>query len=285
MVLGFKTSNHLASAYGLAVAAVMLCTSLAMVAIANLCWGWSLLKSSLVFGSFAFLDLIFLGANSLRILEGGLIPLILGFSIFVVIRIWRWGRKATYRAYQDKDGPSIQELIVKKQKATEFIPRNVVLMVPRQVKSLERCTPPLVQFFLNRYGMLPKNLFLVEVVHNKIPFIHGSRSENITYFKDPEKGSLVSVVIRFGFMEDPNVELVLEELAKAHAISLPSDPHQWLVHVSHERLIPSRSWSAWQKLRLRVFLFLRQITQPAYYYYGLGHDVNLTLDIMPVRLK
>jgi KUP system potassium uptake protein len=108
------------------------------------------------------------------------------------------------------------------------------------------------------------------------------RHESIVFYRSPEKGSIVGVRIYFGFMEEPNVEKVLEQLAIHHEVDLPKDPHRWLVHVSHEYLVRPKNFGPLETMKLRTFLLLRQVTQPAYYYYGLGRDVNLSLDIMPV---
>jgi KUP system potassium uptake protein len=285
LVLAFKKSSALASFYGLALSGVMFCTSLAMIAISTEYWKWSKNRAIAIFGSFAILDGIFLVSKSLKFVEGAYIPISIGLWIFFVMRIWRWGRKATYFAYSEFETPTLRELVKIKENAAECIRRNVVLMVPKPLRSLEDNAPALMQFFLNRYGLLPENLFLVEVVHRKVPYIQGPRCEHYVFYKDRDKGCIVSVTIHFGFMEEPNVELALEDLAKAHEINLPSDPHKWLVHVSHERLVPSKSWSWIQRFRLQLFLLFRQSTQPAYYYYGLGTDVNLSVDIMAVRLK
>jgi KUP system potassium uptake protein len=108
------------------------------------------------------------------------------------------------------------------------------------------------------------------------------RHESIVFYTSPEKGSIVGVSIYFGFMEEPNVEKVLEQLAIHHELDLPKDPHRWLVHVSHENLIRPKNFGLMETMKLRMFLLLRQVTQPAYYHYGLGRDVNLSMDIMPV---
>ncbi len=285
LVIGFQTSNHLAAAYGLSVSGVMFSTSLAMFVISLEYWKWPKWRAFIIFGSFALIDGVFLTSNSFKFLSGGFIPLIIGFLIFSIMRIWRWGRKATYRAYSEILTPTLEELVRLKSESKESILRNVVLMVPKPLRSLNDNVPALVQFFINRYSILPKNLFLVEVVHRKVPYVFDQRFEYYTFYTDPDKGTIVSVTIHFGFMEDPNVEWVLEELAHEHKIDLPSDPDKWLVHVSHERLIGANSWNWFRNVRLRLFLFFRQITQPAYFYYGLGNKVNLSLDIMPVRLK
>jgi KUP system potassium uptake protein len=86
-------------------------------------------------------------------------------------------------------------------------------------------------------------------------------------------------------MEEPNVERFLEDMARHRQIDLPSDPGQWIVHVAHENLLPARSMSVFRRLRFRLFLFLRLVSRPAYYAYGLGDEVRLSVEIMPVRVR
>jgi KUP system potassium uptake protein len=125
----------------------------------------------------------------------------------------------------------------------------------------------------------------VEVVHRKTPYVHEARYHVTVFQRDAASGSIISVTVHFGFMEDPNVERVLEDLAGHHEIDLPHDPHQWIVHVTQERVLPARGMSLPGRMRLRVFSVLRQISQPAYYYYGLGDEVQLSMEIMPVRVR
>ena len=96
--------------------------------------------------------------------------------------------------------------------------------------------------------------------------------------KDAGAGDIVSVTVKFGFLEDPNVERILAELASHHQINLPADPHKWIVHVSLENLIPAAKTSLAARIRLMLFSFLRRVSQPAYYSYGLGNDVQLSAE-------
>lgn len=285
LVLTFKSSTALAALYGLSVSGVMLSTTVSMMAIAYLVWQWKIINLFFIFIPIAIIEFSFLSANSIKFFEGGFIPLLLGIFMFTIMRIWRWGRKSTFKAYQNYESLSIKELIDLKNKQEGCIDKNVVLLVPRPLRSIEDKAPALVQFFYNRYGLFPKNLFLVEVVHRKVPYIHGPRHESFVFYKDENKGTVASTTIHFGFMEDPNVELILEDLAKSHKISLPDNPNTWLVHTTLEKLIPPKNMNIFQKIRFRVFLFLRQITIPAYFYYGLGREVNLSVDIMPIKLE
>ena len=133
--------------------------------------------------------------------------------------------------------------------------------------------------------MLPRNLVFVEVTHKKTPYIHGSRYQVTVFDREPQKGSVIGVELSFGFLEEPNVEHALEDLARHHEIDLPSDPHQWIVHVMQENLLPPRRSNVFKRMRLNLFLFLRQVSRPAYSYYGLGDEVQLTVEIIPVRLR
>jgi KUP system potassium uptake protein len=127
-------------------------------------------------------------------------------------------------------------------------------------------------------------LIFVEVAHPKVPYIHEGRYGIKVFHKDPER-SIIAVTLQFGFMEVPNVEAVLEELAKHHQIGLPIEENQWVVHVTVENLLPSQNMTALGRLRLRLFTLLRQNSVPAHYFYGLGDNVQLSAEIMPVRLK
>jgi KUP system potassium uptake protein len=108
----------------------------------------------------------------------------------------------------------------------------------------------------------------------------------VTVFdRDKERGSVIAVQLRFGFMEEPNVERYLAEMAQHKEIELPTHSRQWIVHVSHENLLPAKQMSLLKRLRFRLFLFLRLISRPAYYAYGLGDEVQLSAEIMPVRVS
>lgn len=278
----FRSSAALAGAYGFALAMVMLVTSLVMLMIAGRYWHWDLRKRTMVFLPFIVLDLTLLISKGVYFTEGGYVSTVVGLVVFFVMWSWKWGRKATFATYASMPSISIRDLIDIKEKAQTMLRKNVIFMAQKSLKDMDDKTPPLVQMYLNRHHFVPEHIFLVQVVHKKIPYVHDVRHESIVFYTSPEKGSIVGVSIYFGFMEEPNVEKVLEQLAIHHELDLPKDPHRWLVHVSHENLIRPKNFGLMETMKLRMFLLLRQVTQPAYYHYGLGRDVNLSMDIMPV---
>ena len=92
LVIGFGSSTRLAAAFGLAVSGTMLVTTILFAAVARRLWGWSVLRTTLVTGVFLVLDLAFLGANLLKIRDGGWIPLMFAAVIGTLLLTWRRGR-------------------------------------------------------------------------------------------------------------------------------------------------------------------------------------------------
>ncbi len=285
LVLGFGSSNALGGAYGIAVAGIMVVTSLAMAAVARLVWQWRRRSVALVWGGLSAVNLLFLAANLLNVLEGGFVPLGIGGVIFAVMLTWQWGRKATAAAYSARPAMTMAELVELHRASPTFVERNALVMAPKPVRELSGRAPALMRLLWERHGLLARNLLFVEVTHRKTPYIHEDRCDVTVFHRDPARGSVIGVEIRFGFMEEPNVERALEELARHREIDLPADPHRWIVHVSHEHLLPSRAMGRLARIRLRMFVLLRQLSQPSYYYYGLGDEVQLSAEIMPVRVR
>ncbi len=285
LVVGFGSSSALAAAYGLAVAGVMLITSVAMVLIARKYWQWSRAATACVWGFLTFANAGFLVASSMKFMEGGYVPMSVGAFAFLVMATWKWGRKATFAAYAARSTMTMAELVALHRASDNFIERNALLMAPHPVRHPADRAPALASLLWERYGVLPRHLILVEVTHPKVPYVLDNRYHVTVFDRDRDRGGVIGVELRFGFMEEPNVERRLADLARHKQIDLPSDPAQWIVHVSHENLLPAGRMGWWRRLRFRLFLFLRVVSRPAYYAYGLGDEVRLTAEIMPVSVR
>ena len=285
LVTTFGSSSALGAAYGLAVSGVMLITSLAMFPVCRLCWGWGTIATGLLWGTLMAINGTILLASSLKFLEGGFVPLSIGIALFVIMATWRWGRKATFAAYSAKETMTIAELIQLHRGSQFFMERTAVLMTPKPLRSETDRTPALLQLLWDRYGVLPRNLIFVEVTHREVPYIRDDRYAVTVFDKEKDSGSIISVELSFGFMEEPNVERALEGMARLREIDLPIDRRQWIVHVSNENLLPAQSMRLFQRLRLRLFTLLRLVSRPAYYYYGLGDEVQLSAETLPVRVQ
>jgi KUP system potassium uptake protein len=285
LVYAFKSSSALAVAYGLAVSADMLVTSMTMVAVARRQWRWPSFSSFALFGSLAAIDLCFLTANSLNFLDGGFVPVLVGIFMFLVMRSWVWGRRASVRAYHSETTLLMSKVIELKRESRITLERTVILMCPKAITHSNEHAPVILQTYIERYGILPKNVILLDVIQLPVPYVHSNRCHVRTFFDSPTAGSISGVSVHFGFMEEPKVENVLKELAITHQLSLTAFPHDWHVHASTERLLPAAGISALRRLKLRIYLFLRRNSLAAYYYFGMGTDIRLSIDVFPLRVK
>ena len=285
LVLGFGSSERLGAAYGLAVAGVMVITSLAMIPVSRLYWGWSKPLVAVVWGGLALFNGAFLMASSLKFLQGGFVPMTMGLLVFLVMVTWRWGRKATFAAYASHTSMTMRELVALHRSQDWYIERNAVIMAAQPLRALSDRGPALMGLLWERNGVLPRNMIFVEVTHRKVPYVHDDRYQVTVFARDAEHGSVIGVEVRFGFMEEPNVERVLEDLARHRLIDLPPEHRHWVVHVSQEHLLPGRHIGVAARIRLWLFQFLRNLSQTAYGYYGLGDNVRLSAEIMPVRIR
>ena len=225
------------------------------------------------------------GGGLLEFVDGGYVPLSIGVVLFLVMATWRWGRKATFAAYSAKSTMTMAELVELHRGCSAFMERNAVVMAAAPLRLPSDRTPAIMQMLWERHGILPRNLIFVEVTHRKVPYIRDNRYRVTVFDRDHRRGSIVAVEVSFGFMEEPNVERLLEEMARHKQIDLPTDRRQWVVHASQENLLPSRRMSWLRRVRFRLFLLLRMVSQPAYYYYGLGDEVQLSVEIIPVRVR
>jgi len=285
LVITFGSSSALGAAYGLAVSGVMVITSLAMFPVSRLCWGWGTVATGLLWGTLTTINGSFLLASSLKFLEGGFVPLSIGIAVFLVMATWRWGRKATFAGYSKKGTMTIAELIQLHRSSPFFMERTAVLMSPTPLHDASDRTPALLQLLWDRYGVLARNLIFVQVTHRKVPYIHDDRYVVTVFDKDRNGGSIIGVELSFGFMEEPNVERALEGMARLREIDLPTDRRKWIIHVAHENLLPAQSMGPIQRFRFRLFMFLRLVSRPAFYYYGLGDEVQLSAETLPVRVR
>ncbi|MEP7167515.1 MAG: KUP/HAK/KT family potassium transporter [Candidatus Woesebacteria bacterium] len=283
LVLVFKTSSNLAAAYGLAVSGVMLATTLAMIQIAKGYWHWKPVVAYTLFGSLAVVDVFFLIANSLKVFQGGYVPLSIGIGVLVIMKTWSWGRKVIREKYEKIPTMSMGQLVAIKKEQQSSFPRSIVIMTPDMVTKKTDMVPFLEEVFWDRYGMLPQHLVFLNVSIEKEPYCDLKRYEVKKFFEDAQKGSIQAVKVRFGFMEEPDVESVLEGVAAHDQIHIDDDPAQWLVHIAQERLALASDANFFQTIRYHLFSFLSKNAQTFDKYFKLGRKVRMTVESIPVR--
>ena len=106
LVLMFRSSSALASAYGIAVTGTMVVTGIMAFVVIWKVWRWSPLAAAALMLPFFVIDLTFLGANLLKVVEGGWVPLALGGVLMVMMYTWRRGSRLLFEKTRRQETPA-----------------------------------------------------------------------------------------------------------------------------------------------------------------------------------
>ncbi len=287
LVFVFGSSTRLASAYGLAVAGDMLTTSITMIFIAVLLWKWHITRALLLFIPLALIDMLFLGANSLKLFEGGFVPLTIGIVLFIVMRTWHWGKAKVRVAFLQHSTLSMGELLALKQAQPFYLERSLLILSIHNPTELEDPTPPLLELFTKRFHLLPEHVIVLTIVQTKSPKVSKKDRYHITEYENDHEGhkSLLSIKARFGFLQEPDVESVIKDIALNQDLTPDDDMHDWIIYAGRERIIVSKKSHGLAKLRANLYSFLMRNSTPAYEYYGLDEDSRISVEYVPVRVR
>jgi KUP system potassium uptake protein len=283
LVLVFKSSSNLASMYGMAVSGVMLITTIGMIIISIELWKWNRIGAFAFFVPLACIDLFFLTANSLKFIQGGYIPLTIGLLILYMSITWKWGRALVEKTFAKYESITMADIVKMKSDTENMLDKTLIIMSPEPVNSLNAKLPPLTQIYFDRYHVIPKNLLFVHVAIKDYPYVRERFSINTFY--QGKYGTLYGVTIYFGYMEDPDVESVLEELANHQKINVDHDHKKWLFRVVHERIHISDKLSPMRRFQYEIFKIIDNNSSGADFYFGLGRKHGLTVEVLPIHLQ
>ena len=284
LVCIFQSSTKLAGAYGLAVSGVMFVTTLGMMIVAQKLWHWKPIVVAAVFVPFAILDALFLTSNSLKLFEGGWIPLTIGLAIYGIIQIWQWGRYHTIKTFDESETITIGALVKRQQADPDNQKRTVVFLSRKEVSTIADRVPIQLQRYIDRHETLPEHIVLLNVVLTKQPHAHPRTIVNHFTKDNPKNGTVTGLTVQFGFMEDPDIEPLVKEFIRHKDIPSHHAPDKWIFNIIHERVSIMEHADVSTKLRFMIYQFLQRNSDTADHYFGLGQDHQLIIDVLPVRL-
>jgi KUP system potassium uptake protein len=242
IVLIFRSSNALATAYGIAVTGVMVLSTILVATVAVRQWRWSIWLVLPVFGALALIDLAFLGANALKIIEGGWLPIGIAIAVFVIMDTWRVGRRAHLEKIREGALP-IELLLARAEKMAQRVSGTAVFMSIRS-----DVAPGALLHSIKHYHVLHERMVLMTVLFEGKPFV---RSQNRIHVEKLGKG-FYELKVRFGFFETPDVPAALEE-ARARGLALDVDTSTFFL--GRETLVPS-SKPTLPRWRIALYMWL-----------------------------
>jgi KUP system potassium uptake protein len=242
IVLVFRSSDALAAAYGIAVTGVMVISTMLASVVALRRWKWPLYRIVLVFSPLAFIDLAFLASNSLKIVQGGWLPLLIAFGVFVVMDTWRRGRRVRQERIRAESMP-LDLFLERADKTPLRVAGTAVFLSPRG-----DVVPGALLHNLKHNKVLHERVVLAHVLVENVPIVPANRRLEVTKLG---KG-FFNIFIHHGFFETPDVPNALEA---ARPFGLAIDVPNTTFFLGHETLVPSDppvlgKWRTWLYMRL-----------------------------------
>ena len=200
-VIGFRSSDNLGAAYGVAVTGTMLITSILALVVQRRLWGWNAWIVAALGIVGVSIDTTLFGANAVKIAEGGWFPLVLGLVAFIVMTTWRKGRDLVLRELKTSS--------IALEPFVESITTHPPLRVPGTAIFLTanmHGVPSALLHNLKHNKVLHERNILLTVETLDAPSAqYGERTEITALGHE-----FYRLVLRFGFAEDPNIPLALQ---------------------------------------------------------------------------
>jgi KUP system potassium uptake protein len=256
LVLGFRSSTNLAAAYGVAVTTDMVFTALLFSVVARKRWKWSPTTVIPLVGLFLVVDLSFWGANILKIPHGGWFPLLVGAVIFTLMSTWKKGRQIL--ASRLKKGVLPLDLFIREMKEKELsrVPGTAVFMY-----SDPRGTPPALLHAIKHFKVLHERVAFLAVETEEEPHVPDGERVRV---EELGKG-FYRVVLRYGFMEEPDV---LEALGRTRLDGADLKPLETTYVLGRETLI-SAERPGMARWREHLFAVMSRNARTATSFFGL----------------
>jgi len=266
LVFTFRSSDALAAAYGIAVTGTFLCTCVLAMVVFRRQYHWSRPAAIAVFGGFFVIDSIFFAANALKIPEGGWVPLAFGLGLMALMTSWNRGRALLLDRWKQDSLPLASFLARLPQSRTVRVPGMAVFLTGN---------PDYVP------AALLHNLKHNKVLHERVLFV------TVQNLDEPEAGpdrrteveeltpGIHRVILRYGFMESPNIPRALEDLRDR---GVAFDPMQASYFLGREVLVPSMvpKMPVW---RLWLFLVMARNAVSATEFFRIPSDRVVELGV------
>ncbi|MBF9235169.1 potassium transporter Kup [Microvirga alba] len=256
LVVVFKNSSGLASAYGIAVTGTMVITTVLAFFVIWRAWGWSPVVAVILVAPFLLVDSIFLFANGLKIIQGGWIPLAVGGVLMTVMLTWRRGVRLLAERAKREEVPTAEFIKMIEGRSAERVQGTAIFLTsdPSRI-------PSALLHNLKHNKVLHQQNVLLSVVIEDTPRVDKSRRAEVERLSE----HFLRVTLRFGFMEVPNIPRALPACRKQ---GFQFDVMKTSFFLSRRALKPSlkSEMPRWQD---RLFIWLSRRASDASEHFGI----------------
>jgi KUP system potassium uptake protein len=228
LVIGFRSSSNLAAAYGIAVTGTMGITTVLFYFVARGRFGWTRVQAGVPAAFFLAIDLAFFLANATKIAHGGWFPLLVGAAVFTAMTTWKTGRRILAERLSQTTLPIDLFLEDVGRSAPHRVPGTAVFMFGNPTG-----VPPALLHNLKHNQVLHETVVLLRVDTEEAPVVDPAERTTVEALGH----GIFRMVMRYGFMEDPDVPRALAEVEHP-GLGLP--PMRTTYFLGRETLIASK---------------------------------------------
>jgi KUP system potassium uptake protein len=259
LVALFRSSSALASAYGISVTGTMVVTCMMAFIVIWRMWRWSPLAAAALMVPFLLIDLTFLSANMLKVVQGGWVPLALGGLVMLVMYTWRRGTRILFAKTRRLETPLDDLVRILEKKPPQRVPGTAVFLT-----SDPNSAPTALMHSLKHYKVLHEKNVILSVETTHTPRVENDKRVRI----EPVGSTFTRVLLRFGYMESPNIP---RALAIARKLGWQFDIMSTSFFLSRRTLRPAphSGMPRWQD---RLFIALARSANDATDYFQIPTD-------------
>jgi KUP system potassium uptake protein len=202
LVLFFQSSSNLAAAYGIAVTGAMFIDTLLIAAVLISLWRWPLWKALPLVLTFIVVDLAYLGANLIKVPDGGWVPLVIGFLIFALLTTWSRGR-ALMRQTMTEGSLPIEIFAKSAHSSATRVPGTAIFMA-----SSVSGVPSALLHNIKHNKVLHERVVILTVAIQDVPTVDPADRYELTSLG----AGFYRVVLRYGFLDETDIPAALAEV-------------------------------------------------------------------------
>jgi KUP system potassium uptake protein len=217
-------------------------------------WNWSVIAAAALMAPFLFIDLTFLGANLLKVFEGGWVPLAFGGLVMIVMYTWRRGSRLLFEKTRRQEIPLHDLVRMLEKKPPIRVPGTAVFLT-----STPDSAPTALMHSLKHYKVLHEHNVILTIETEHAPRVEPAARVAI----EGVGQTFTRVVLRFGFMETPNVP---RALAIARKLGWTFDIMSTSFFLSRRALKPAAR-SGMPRWQDRLFIMLARMANDATDYF------------------
>ena len=259
-VVLFRSSENLAAAYGIAVSGTMLITTVLLYHVAVTRWQWPRGVAIPVITLFGAIDAAFLISNSLKVVEGGWFPLIVGGLIAGLMLSWRKGASEVRQRLQDMSMPLPEFL--------QYADKAVIGRAPGMgvwLTKVEHGASPMLLRHIEHNRVLHQTVVLLTFVSDRRPRVPFGERHSVHRLGH----GFYRIQVRLGFMQTPDIPLTLINCNK---LGFDADLDHKNYYLAHETIVRRDTGSAMDPFSFAVFSFLNRIASRAPDFFKIPHD-------------